>query len=177
MKNKILLLVFLSTITLTAFTTLGSWRITEDYAIRFSGQGASGTFSDLEGTIIFTPNNLAASKMAVSVDASTISTGNSIQDKHARGKKWFDVENYPKISFSSKHFEKTAKGYRVLGDLEMHGVTKEVSVLFTFTNAASGGIFEGKMNVNRYDFGIEGPIMGAVVARDFEVQLRVPVTR
>ncbi len=177
MKNKILLLAFLSTVTLTAFTTYGSWRIAEDYAIKFSGSGATGTFSDLQGTIIFNPNSLGTSKIAVSVAANTISTGNSIQDKHARGKNWFDVEKHPQIKFTSKQFIKAEKGYKVLGELEMHGVTKELAIPFTFTNSPSGGIFEGKVNVNRYDFGIKGPIMAVTVARDFEVTLRVPVTR
>ena len=177
MKNKILLLTLSSFLIVSAFTTLSSWKIAEDYNIHFEGRGANGTFSGLTGIIQFNPSNLAASKIAVSVDASSISTGNTLQDKHARGKKWFDVENYPEIKFTSKSFKKTAAGYEVVGEFELHGVTKEHTIPFTFTKQGTGGIFEGKTNVNRYDYGIEGPIMAATVSRDFDITIRVPVSR
>ncbi|MEM9991716.1 MAG: YceI family protein, partial [Bacteroidota bacterium] len=151
------------------------WTITEDYNIYFDGSGASGTFSGLEGTIQFEPNNLAASKIDVHVDASTISTGNGIKDKHARGDKWFDVENYPEIRFASEKFTKTDTGYEVIGVFELHGITQKHTIPFTFVKTSSGGIFEGKTTINRYDYDIKGPLLAATVGRDFEVTIRVPV--
>lgn len=165
----------LALLVLTAFTGqyLNSYQISEDYTIKFDGRGASGTFSGLQGDIIFDANQLEAARINVKVDASTISTGNKTKDKHARGESWFDVENYPEISFRSQSFNKTAEGYSVAGTLKMHGTEKSVTIPFNFTD----NVFTGKFSVNREEYGIEGPFFGFTVAVDFAIELRVPVQK
>ncbi|MEL6275211.1 MAG: YceI family protein, partial [Bacteroidota bacterium] len=130
----------------------------------------------LKGEIIFDPSNLAASSMNVSVDVATISTGNKTKDKHARGKNWFDVENYPQISFQSASFEQTDSGYAVKGTLSLHGVNKQVSIPFTFDATSNGGLFKGQLTVNRKDYGIKGNFFGFSVGKEFTVDINVPVT-
>ncbi|MEM1216980.1 MAG: YceI family protein [Bacteroidota bacterium] len=160
---------------LLSFTTqyLPSYQIAEDYSIQFSGRGANGTFSGLSGTIIFDPQNLATAKMDVSVDATTIETGNSLKDKHARGEDWFDVAQYPTITFASNSFSATdAKNYVVNGTLTLHGTARKVSIPFSFEN----NTFRGSITVNREDYGIDGPFISFTVADEFDVELVVPVT-
>lgn len=161
---------------LTAFAPT-TWNIAEDYEVRFSGSGADGTFRGLTGTIVFDPQVLDASRIEVAVDARTIDTGNETKDKHARGDSWFDVEQYPEITFRSSRIEPADGGYRMTGTLDLHGVRQEVSFPFTFTSEGETGMFEGTMTVDRKDFGIKGPFFGFVVGDTFEVALRVPVRR
>lgn len=177
MKKNQLLIVAVFALIFSAFTltTLVSWNIADDYEIRFEGRGAVGSFSDLDGAIIFDVDNLAQSKMNVSVDVATISTGNKTKDRHARGSNWFDAKKYPKISFQSKEFKKSGNSYEVIGDLNLHGVIKEITIPFTFTNQNSGGLFEGSFTVNRQDYGITGPFYGFTVADELKVDLKVPV--
>ena len=141
--------------------------------MRFDGRGAEGTFDQLKGTIQFNPAQLNAARMDVFVETAAINTGNSLQDSHARGKKWFDAETYPRISFVSKSFRQTNTGYQVVGDLTMKGKTKEVSIPFTFKD----NTFEGNFTVSRDAYGIEGPFFSFTVGDDFEVSLKVPVER
>jgi polyisoprenoid-binding protein YceI len=173
MKNLTILALVLTSFSFVAFTSvvLNSYEIAEDYSIKFDGRGAAGTFSGLEGEIIFDENNLDASRINVSVDATTINTGNKTQDKHARSDKWFDTENYPKITFKSNKFEKTAAGYNVIGMFEVHGFKKSETIPFTFKD----NIFEGNLTINRQEYGIEGPFFAFTVSDEFEVNLRVPV--
>ena len=170
---SLLALVF----TFFAFSSgvIGNWNISDDYAIRFSGTGAEGTFSGLTGEINFSEDNLPAAKMAVSVAVSTISTGNTTKDKHARGDSWFDAEKYPRIKFRSESFRKTSSGYLVKGALTLHGVTKTVDIPFTFSKTTTGGLFEGTLTVDRQDYGIEGPWLAFTVGDEFKIDLRVPV--
>ena len=174
---KQILFIALCALSLTAFTTifLSEWTIKEDYNIRFEGSGATGTFSGLEGTIVFDKANLAASKMAVSVDVNTINTGNTTKDKHAKGKSWFHATKYPKIRFTSERFESSSNGYTVTGTLEMRGVSKAFSIPFAFKESTDGGVFEGQVSVNRRDFGIDGPFISFMVSDEFKVNIRVPV--
>lgn len=173
MKNLSLLAIILTSFSFIAFTSIvvTSYEITEDYSIKFDGRGAAGTFSGLKGEIAFDANNLEASSMNVKVDATTINTGNTTQDKHARSEKWFDVENYPNITFKSEKFEKTTEGYNVTGMFEIHGYKKSETIPFTFKD----NIFAGKLTINRQEYGIEGPFFAFTVSDEFEVDLRVPV--
>lgn len=174
-------LVFFSLLTIStlflAFSPMifGSWAISDDYSIRFSGRGAEGTFKGLQGTVVFDPQDFSGARMNVSVDVKTIETGNSTKNRHAKGDSWFDAEKYPQIKFRSKRFSRTSAGYVVIGDLTLHGTTKEVRIPFTFSENGSGGLFEGKFTVNREEYGIEGPLFSFTVAEEFEIELRVPV--
>ena len=158
-----------------ALTAMASWRVSEDYVIQFSGSGAEGTFSGLSGSVMFDPKDLSSSKFDVTVEASTISTGNKTKDKHARGKSWLDVEKYPYIKFTSSQVTQSGYGYEMTGELELHGVTKKMTIPFSFSQSGDTGRFEGTFTVNRKDFEITGPFFGFVVGDEFEVTLKVPV--
>ncbi|TRX62544.1 YceI family protein [Fulvivirga sp. M361] len=175
MKNILISILFLFVVaSLKAFVAV-EWTINEEYSIKFSGSGANGTFRGLTGTIVFDPELPDQSSFDVSVDASTISTGNKTKDKHARGSSWFDVRKYPEISFKSQHFKKVGSGYEVKGTLDMHGVRKEVTIPFVFKANETGGLFEGNFKIDREDFEITGPLFGFMVGDEFDITLKIPV--
>lgn len=176
MYNRLLFPLLLA-ISLGALPGLINWNIESDYAIRFEGSGAEGTFSDLEGTIEFDPNQLDRARMDVQVATATISTGNNLKNKHARGKNWLHAEKYPTISFRSQRFERSDAGYSVTGTLQMHGVERQVTIPFTFRDTPQGGLFEGSFSVDRKDFDITGPLLSFVVGNTFDISLRVPVSK
>lgn len=144
----------------------------DDFSIQFATAKAEGNFRGLEGTIRFTPEDLSSSSFNVWVDASTINTGNSTKDKHARGEKWLDVEKYPRISFVSSSFQQTSDGYQVDGTLSIRGIDKQLSIPFSFKDK----VFQGTTTVLREDFDIDGPFLfGGLVGDEIAVNLRVPV--
>ncbi|MEM8894494.1 MAG: YceI family protein [Bacteroidota bacterium] len=153
-----------------------NWSVGEGYSITFNGSGAEGTFGGLEGVIEFDPSNPATAMFNMTVDVSTISTGNKTKDKHARGDSWFDVVQFPKIKFVSSSCRASSEGYTIIGDLEIKGIRQEVTLPFTFVAEQAGGMFKGSFSVNREDYGIKGPFMAFMVGNDFEVSIKVPVT-
>ena len=173
------LCLLLLLLVVSAFGMLSaSWTIGPDYAIRFSGSKAEGTFSGLTGTIIYDPAAPAQAAMDVRVDAATISTGNRLKDKHARGDSWFDVARYPTIRFVSTTITRRGDAYVASGQLTLHGVTRPVVIPFTFAQPAAGrGVFTGQFTLSRHDYGIEGNFLGFSVGDEFAVELRVPVAR
>jgi polyisoprenoid-binding protein YceI len=86
------------------------------------------------------------------VEAASINTGVERRDNDLRAAKYFDVENHPKISFRSKRVEKHGDGYRVVGDLTMHGTTREIELAATFNGE------QVDREVNKRGFSAHGEI-------------------
>lgn len=176
MKRLSLGFIIGATVLLSAFTiqTAINWKIAEGYSIKFKGVDAEGIFKNMTGTLLFSETDLASSSFSVSVDVSSINTGNGMKNKHAVSDKWFDAEKYPNINFVSSGFSKTTAGYEVEGTLDLHGVKKTVKIPFTFV----ANTFAGKLKVNRMDYGVgtmDGP--SAKVGNEMEIELSVPVTK
>lgn len=167
--------ILLLAMLLAAFVPLAHWNISDDYSIKFSGSGAEGTSHGLEGFILFDPENPSHGKFDVRVKASTISTGNKTKDKHAGGKSWLDVENYPSIKFTSTRVTKPDRRYAVTGVLELHGVTKKITIPFSFSPSGDTAVFKVTFTLNRKDFDINGPSFAFLVADAFEITLKIPV--
>jgi len=174
MKKHFYVIAGVAIIVLSAFTVFQSadWKISDTYSVKFDGGDPAGEFKGLQGTINFDPNKLATSKFDVSIDVSTINTGNGMKNTHAKSDKWLDAVNYPLIKFTSKSISKTASGFEAKGTLDMHGVQKEITLPFTFEN----NVFKGNLEVNRMDYNINTaePKHGAAVLK---VEITVPVTK
>jgi len=134
--------------------TAQNWIISENYNIAFSSKDVSGVFKEMSGTIVFDVTKLSSSKFDLKIKVESISTGNGIQNKHARGDEWFDADKYPNIEFVSSKIEKTDAGYKAIGKLEIHGVKKDFSIPLTFVKKGNKGTFVAKFSIDRTDFGV-----------------------
>ncbi len=176
--RKLTFFSLLALVTTTlAFSSRTTWNVDRNYEVAFATRAAKGTFEGLNGRIQFDPNNLPASKMDVSVEVNTIETGNSTKNKHAKGKSWFHAEKYPTIRFESSAFSKDKDLFRVKGKLTLHGVSKEITIPFTFNDKGTRAVFEGSFTVNRKDYGIKGNAAGFTVGKDIVIDLKVPVKK
>lgn len=148
------------------------WQIQDSYSIKFTSGDPSGEFKGLKGTINFDESNLAASKFDVSVEVATINTGNGMKNTHAKSEKWFDCDKYPLIKFTSAAITKSGVGYEAKGILDIHGVQKDFTMPFTFTN----NVFTSSFDINRLDFNVNTaePAHGVSI---LHVDISVPVTK
>lgn len=169
--------IFIAAVLLTgsAFTFIAAqnWQIAEGYNIAFSNDEASGIFKDFKGAIAFDENNPATAKFDVTIDVNSINTGNGLQNKHAKSDEWFDAAKYPTIHFVSTKVVKAGAAYQVTGNLQIHGVTKPVTIPFTFKRSGAAGTFAGSFSLNRSDYGIGKP--GGEVPEAVKLDISVPV--
>jgi polyisoprenoid-binding protein YceI len=158
----------------SAFTFIQSqdWKITDNYSVKFDGGDPQGEFKGLKGLVRFDEKDLAGSKFEVSIEVASINTGNGMKNTHAKSAGWFDVEKYPSITFVSSAITKISSGYTAKGMLEMHGVKKEITIPFTFSN----NVFAANFEVNRNEFGIGDPKHEKVPAT-LKLSISVPVTK
>lgn len=151
-----------------------SWTIGEGYEIKFTSDEPTGVFTELAGDIIFDESDLANSSFNMTVAVASINTGNGMQNKHAKGSKWFDAETYPEITYQSTAIQKTDNGYETTGKLKIRGIEKEITFPFTFENQT----FKGGFVVNRTDFEIGATKgMAAKASTELQVDISVPVTQ
>ena len=88
-----------------------------------------GRFTKYEVDANVDEANLANSSATVRIDASSVETRDEKRDAHLRSADFFDAENHPYITFKTKRLEpKGGDDYKLVGDLTIRGVTKEVAL-------------------------------------------------
>jgi len=88
-----------------------------------------GDFSKLRGVAMIDDKEITQMKVEVAIQATSVNTGHTQRDEHLRGPDFLDVTKYPTITFVSKKVIKVdADRLKVMGDLTMHGVTREITV-------------------------------------------------
>lgn len=91
-----------------------------------------GRFNKVSGGYVLDRENPAASQFQLAIDAASIDTNDQKRDEHLKGPDFFNVKQFPVISFQSKgiRVDQTDKGpvYNITGDLTIHGVTRQVTL-------------------------------------------------
>ncbi len=120
-----------------------------------------GQFTDFDATAHIDADDLSRSSASLTVKADSIDTRNEQRDAHLRSNDFFDLASYPELTFVSTAVEPVGDDVlRVTGDLTIKGVTRPVTIDFTFEGSAVDPFgnhrvgFEGSVVVNRKDWGI-----------------------
>jgi polyisoprenoid-binding protein YceI len=120
-----------------------------------------GRFGGVSGTIVLDQQNVAASSVTATIEATTIDTRDENRDNHLRSAEFFDVAQFPQITFESTSIDQTGEGEaRVHGKLTIHGVTNEVAFPATFHGSGKSPFgttvagFGGELAISRKDYGL-----------------------
>lgn len=129
-----------------------------------------GRFNQLSGTFSDTSGN---ESVKVEIDPASIDTNHSDRDDHLRSPDFFDVKQFPKMTFTSTGFT----GNKLMGNLTMHGVTKPVTLDVNVIGEGEdpwGGYrkgFEASATLMRSDWGITYFIPGVPDQIELEIQV------
>lgn len=119
-----------------------------------------GEFEDFDADIVLDEQEPSRSSALITIKTASVNTRDENRDNHLRSQDFFDAEHSPEITFASKRIEKKGNDYRIVGDLTIRGVTKEVELEAEFSgpvkdpwgNTKAALSAEGK--INRKDFGL-----------------------
>jgi polyisoprenoid-binding protein YceI len=141
--------------------TIDSVHSSVAFKVRHLVSRTAGEFNDFSGTITADFENLAGSGVELRIQAASIDTKDEGRDKHLRSADFFDVEKYPEITFSSSKVTKVDDtSFAVVGTLNMHGVSRQITLTVTYLGEATdpwGGTragYELSTTLNRKDYGI-----------------------
>ena len=154
----------MSTLTSTLPAT-GTWTIDAGhsevgFSVRHLGISKTrGRFGTFAGDIIVATHP-EDSRVSVSIDTVSVDTRDGGRDEHLRSADFFDVEQFPTMTFTTTGVVADGDSWKVQGDLTIAGVTKPVVLATEVTGLATDPWgndrvgFTASTEVNREDFGL-----------------------
>ena len=145
-----------------------------------------GVFAKFSGTVDFDPANPGASKVDVTVDATSLATPEAARNQHLQGADFFNTAAHPTIDFHSKSVSPAGAGaYAVKGDFTLLGVTKEITLnvsgMTEETPDPWGNLRRGceaHARIKRSDFGMafnamvnDAPMVSDEVDLDLDIEM------
>ena len=150
-----------------ATSTMTTWELDPTHSsVEFSAKHmkittVKGRFTKVQGTIITDLSDHTKASIDVTIDASTVDTHDAQRDGHLKSPDFLDVATFPTITFKSKRvLAEDTVHLNVVGDLTIHGVTREVELdteingIGTSPQGVTVGGFTANTVINRKDFGL-----------------------
>ena len=152
---------------MTAMTP-GTWTLDAthtdvDFTVRHAGiSKVRGTFNAVEGTLTVAEDH-TASAVSVTIDASSIDTGQPDRDGHIKSADFFETETHPTMVFESTEVRPGSDGmeeFTLVGNLTLKGITRPVELKAEFGGQTVDAFgmtragFEATGEISRKDFNI-----------------------
>lgn len=136
-----------------------------------------GMFKNFDASITSSKADFSDAVFRMTAQTNSIFTDNDKRDEHLKSADFFDAEKNPTVSFVSKSLKKSGKnGYKVTGDLTMHGITKPVTLDLTFAGPAENPMskktfagFKVTGKVKRSDFALGGSMPTAILGEEVTI--------
>ena len=113
-----------------------------------------GKFEKFSGSITVTGGKAETAKIAVEIDATSLKTDSEKLDGHLKSADFFDVEKFPKATFTSTEIKVEGEKATITGNLNLHGVEKSISFPATVKLGGDSVSATAEFSINRKDFGV-----------------------
>ncbi|MGA2964656.1 MAG: YceI family protein [Terriglobales bacterium] len=160
--SALALLASLSALAQTSSWTIDPAHSTAQFTVRHMGiSNVTGNFTKLAGSVVLNEKDVTQSQVSATIDVNSVDTRVEMRDKDLKSPNFFDVEKFPTIEFKSKRIIGSGGKVQVIGDLTIHGTTREVTLdgegptpelTDPWGNARRG--FSATTNINRKDFNL-----------------------
>ena len=145
-----------------------------------------GSFTQVQGTVRVDESDPTTAEVDITIPTASVTTGEEKRDGHLRSPDFFDVDRFPNMTFRSKRVErKSGDSLRVVGDLTIRDVTREVALDVELLGRAKDpwgqehAAFEATTKIKRADYGLTwnaaletgGVLVGDEVKISIEAQL------
>ena len=142
----------------------------------------TGSFTKVTGSISVDREHLENSTVTATVDVASVNTANEKRNGHLLGGDFFNVTQFPSMTFKSSSWKKTGEDtYDVTGDLTIKDVTKPVTLKVTVLGFGPGmkpgstvSGWEATTTIKKSEFNLAGPAMlGKVLGDEVNVTISV----
>ena len=148
----------------------------------------TGNFKDFSGTVNFDAKKMAEGSAEWTIKVASIDTDDAKRDDHLRSADFFDAEKFPTMTFKSKKVVPGKENnFKLIGDLTIKGVTKEVTFDVEFNGVVNdpwGGTragFSAVSKIDRQEFGMTWnkalDAGGVVVGNEVKIMIEVELIK
>jgi polyisoprenoid-binding protein YceI len=152
--------------------------------LHMSVSNVHGRFGNIGGSIVLNDADIAKSNVNVTIDVSTVDTGEGARDSELKGSKFFDVAQFPAATFVSTGVARTASGLAVTGNLTLHGVTKPVELAVEGPTGPVTGMdqkphagYSATATISRSAFGLGTKFPSALVGDQVKLSIDLEVVK
>lgn len=176
MKKILSLLAVAGLIQTAAFAQTTTWKADKAHShvtftiTHLAVSDVDGTFKDFDATIIADKPDFSDAKVSFTANTASVNTENDNRDNHLKSPDFFDVAQFPTLTFVSTGIKAAGPGkYKLTGSLTLHGVTKPVVFDMWYRgtvmnrNAPDAG-FKVTGTIKRSDFGFGSKFSSPVLA-------------
>ncbi|MSR97776.1 YceI family protein [Arthrobacter sp. BL-252-APC-1A] len=145
--------------------TAGTWNLDSSHSevgftVRHAGiSKVRGNF-DKVTAVLEVGQDLNDSKISATIDAASFNSNEPNRDGHVKGADFFDVEQYPELTFTATSVEGSGETYKLTGDLTIKDTTRPVTLDVEFNGVAVDPFgatragFSGSTVISRKEFGL-----------------------
>jgi polyisoprenoid-binding protein YceI len=127
--SAIALLASLSALAQTSTWNIDPAHSTAQFTVRHLAiSNVTGNFTKVTGSVVLNEKDITQSQVSAGIDVSSVDTRVEARNKDLKSPNFFDVEKYPTIEFKSKRIVSGGGRLQVIGDLTIHGTTREVTL-------------------------------------------------
>lgn len=149
-------------------------------SIRFSVKSSVaivGKFDRWNATLTFPSTDASSGVLHIQIDAATVDTGSGMKNSKLKGKDFFDVEHYPRISFrSTKVVQTSPTTFDVDGDFSIRGVTRHEKLkLIVPAKQGAEDELHGVLFFNRKHYGMNKGIPFVKIEDQVQVSILLKV--
>src|SRR6266851_1824940 len=142
-----------------------------------------GRFNTYSGSFAVDPDDAGKCSFEMKINTDSIDTNNKMRDNHLRSPDFFNVKQFPTITFESTGVKAIKDGYEVTGNLTMHGVTKPVTFALVGGKTAEfpPGVprtgYSTELIINRSEFGVGKAQFANALGEDVHVAISFEGTK
>jgi len=136
-----------------------------------------GRFDDASGSVSLDAADPANDTFNIQVKADSLDTNNKKRDSDVTSPSFFNVAEFPTISFKSTKTAKAgANSYNVTGDLNFHGITKSITVSLVLTGPKQTQMgnrtgFETTFTIKRTDYGMDTYVANGGLSDEVQITI------
>ena len=149
--------------------TPDNFKFTNSYA----GQPFTGAIRQFMPAIYFDPADPANGIIDVTINTQSITTNNKDWDGTIKGSQWFATEAHPEAHYLSRDIRKENGKFIADGELTLKGITKPISVTFSWQESNDEARFIGSAIIDRRDFEIGSGSWATNASVAYEVELAI----
>lgn len=190
MKRFVLFAGLLAMVAPLAFAQPSTWisdtaHSEVDFSVtHLSISKVNGRFGKVQATLVYDAANIAKSSVKATIDISSVKTGEDGRDNHLKTADFFDTANFPTATFVSTSVHKSGNNLIVNGNLNLHGVTKPVTLTVEGPAGPVEGMdhkqhagFSATTTISRTAFGIGTKFPAAMVGDDVKLTIDLDVAK